>query len=409
MARSMLLHANRRWPEAVTANLWPYAIRQANKAINATPSFQDEQRRSPMEVFSGTKVATNPKHWKPFGCPVYVLDNELQGNKPFHKWKDRADIGIYLGMSPHHGRNIALVLSRTTGLVSPQFHVKFDVNFDTVRQIKVKSQWQLKTGFVHDQKVNKQSAKKKSKSGSSIPPEGGETRNAGGIRAPEGAPRRSRKRKRLPGQDGNPGSRGKQRREPAAANVGNDGSPTPHAMSGNHDGETDQRPRVTTRSGQQSKPVQRLLQALTSEIETCTSNDVPGEIFCLAAMFPDDDYYEYEDTLLAYKATSDPDTMYYHQAMKEPDRDKFSDAMLKEIVDQYNNGNFTVVPKSKILRDKVILPAVWQMKRKREVLTGNIKKYKARLNVDGSRMRKGVHYDQTYSPVASWNSTRVKK
>ena len=26
------------------------------------------------------------------------------------------------------------------------------------------------------------------------------------------------------------------------------------------------------------------------------------------------------------------------------------------------------------------------------------------LNIDGSRMKHGVHYNETYSPVASWNS-----
>jgi Reverse transcriptase (RNA-dependent DNA polymerase) len=54
-----------------------------------------------------------------------------------------------------------------------------------------------------------------------------------------------------------------------------------------------------------------------------------------------------------------------------------------------------------------ILSAVWQMKRKRDAKSGAIKKYKARLNIDGSRMRKGEHYDMTYSPVASWNSFRM--
>ena len=47
------------------------------------------------------------------------------------------------------------------------------------------------------------------------------------------------------------------------------------------------------------------------------------------------------------------------------------------------------------------------MRRKRDAKLGAIKKYKARLNVDGSRMRKGEHYDKTYSPVASWNSVRM--
>ena len=85
MARTMLIHANSRWPESVTTNLWPYAIRMANEAINDTPSFQDEDRKTPVELFANSNVTANPKHWKPFGCPVYVLDNQLQSGKPFHK------------------------------------------------------------------------------------------------------------------------------------------------------------------------------------------------------------------------------------------------------------------------------------------------------------------------------------
>ena len=29
------------------------------------------------------------------------------------------------------------------------------------------------------------------------------------------------------------------------------------------------------------------------------------------------------------------------------------------------------------------------------------------MNIDGSRMKKGIHYEQTYAPVASWNSIRL--
>ena len=47
------------------------------------------------------------------------------------------------------------------------------------------------------------------------------------------------------------------------------------------------------------------------------------------------------------------------------------------------------------------------MRRKRDIKTREIKKHKARLNFDGSRMEKGKHYDQTYAPVASWASIRL--
>jgi hypothetical protein len=71
--------------------------------------------------------------------------------------------------------------------------------------------------------------------------------------------------------------------------------------------------------------------------------------------------------------------------------------MSKEINDQFENGNFTVVQhKSKVPTDQVVLPAVWQMRRKRNARTSQMKKYKTRLNIDGSRMRHGIHYKQTF-------------
>jgi hypothetical protein len=41
------------------------------------------------------------------------------------------------------------------------------------------------------------------------------------------------------------------------------------------------------------------------------------------------------------------------------------------------------------------MPTVWQMKRKQDIITRQVKKWKARLNIDGSKM------------VATWNSIRT--
>ena len=90
--------------------------------------------------------------------------------------------------------------------------------------------------------------------------------------------------------------------------------------------------------------------------------------------------------------------------MKEPDRAEFKKAMQKEVDDQMANGNFSLVKRSSVPKGKAILPAVWQMKRKRDIRTRQIKKHKAHLNIDGSRMKHGEHYDLTYAPVASWTS-----
>ena len=144
---------------------------------------------------------------------------------------------------------------------------------------------------------------------------------------------------------------------------------------------------------------------MSAEIADVTSHDVNGEIHCFSAMFPESCEFDYDDPLvLAYKAVSDPDTLYYHQAMREADREEFKTSMNKEISDQFENGNLTVVHKSEVSAGQTVLPAVWQVRRKRDAQSGKIKKYKARLNVNGSRMRQGEHYDMTYSPVASWNS-----
>lgn len=75
-ARTQLLHAKARWPESISANLWPHALRCANAVRNTNPTTS--QSESPLERFTGVKVATQLKHHHTFGCPVYALDRKLQ-------------------------------------------------------------------------------------------------------------------------------------------------------------------------------------------------------------------------------------------------------------------------------------------------------------------------------------------
>ena len=41
MARTMLIHGNRRWKAAITTQLWPYALRMASTMVNESPNMQD--------------------------------------------------------------------------------------------------------------------------------------------------------------------------------------------------------------------------------------------------------------------------------------------------------------------------------------------------------------------------------
>jgi hypothetical protein len=47
------------------------------------------------------------------------------------------------------------------------------------------------------------------------------------------------------------------------------------------------------------------------------------------------------------------------------------------------------------------------MKRKRRIATREVYKWKARLNIDGSKQEEGINYWETISPVASWSTIRL--
>ena len=91
-------------------------------------------------------------------------------------------------------------------------------------------------------------------------------------------------------------------------------------------------PVENTRSGRRIRPVQRLMMAMTATTAVLTAAQVPGEILCFEAMYPNHaECDEQTDPLIAYKATSDPDTTYMHQTMDAPDRQQFVDAMKKDV------------------------------------------------------------------------------
>jgi hypothetical protein len=123
-SRTSLIHANKLLPDAISVELWPYALRHANDCFNMSP-FPNEQGK-PLEKFSWSKIRPDFKQIHSFGCPAYALDGRIQSGKKANKWEVRARVAIYLGSSPQHARKNGLVLSLTTGLISPQFHVKYD-------------------------------------------------------------------------------------------------------------------------------------------------------------------------------------------------------------------------------------------------------------------------------------------
>jgi transposase InsO family protein len=141
-ATTLLLHAQRQWPDAINTHLWPYAIECANEARNTCPtktSFCQSDRK--------------PSYWHQhhFGCPFYVLSKYIQDRKKARKWTDKTRIGINLGPSPQHASSVALILNLNTDLVSPQFNCQYDDLFEsttgTQARFMPQSIWQMKCGF----------------------------------------------------------------------------------------------------------------------------------------------------------------------------------------------------------------------------------------------------------------------
>ena len=77
-----------------------------------------------------------------------------------------------------------------------------------------------------------------------------------------------------------------------------------------------------------------------------------------------------------------------HEAMKAPDQKEFISAMQTEVTDQKDNRNFLAILRSKVPKEAQVIPAIWQMKRKRDTKIRKFKKWKAILNIDGSRTTK---------------------
>eukprot|EP00957_Ditylum_brightwellii_P050972 3865795-Ditylum_brightwellii.AAC.1 len=75
-SRTMLLRAKRHCPEYVTTMLWPYALKAAEAYCN--PFDADKDGVSPEEKISNVCAVRSLEDEHTWGCPVYVLDSQLQ-------------------------------------------------------------------------------------------------------------------------------------------------------------------------------------------------------------------------------------------------------------------------------------------------------------------------------------------
>lgn len=363
-----MIHANKLWPDAISVELWPYALRHANDCFNMSPFPKETE--TPLETFSKTKVRPDFQQIHPFGCPAYALDGRIQSGQKARKWEVRARVAVYIGPSPQHARTVGLVLSLTTGLVSPQFHVKHDDTLSTLRSKSLpRSMWQQLAGLEPRKMVKRTSIEQ-----SAIPV--GENINVGPVID------------QIVDQ------------EDVLIDVFHDepddgvdiALPEPEDESDSEsigDDETESEPtnpHTTTRSGRASRFPSRF-----------------SDYIAIPAIVELNIY----DNPFAFAASSDPDVLYIKEALTAIDSDKFVIAMQEEVQAHVRDKNWVIVHKSMVPKNRKILPAVWAFRRKRDIATRKVYKWKARLNVHGGKQVKGLDYWETYAPVASWPSVRL--
>jgi hypothetical protein len=96
------------------------------------------------------------------------------------------------------------------------------------------------------------------------------------------------------------------------------------------------------------------------------------------------------------------DNMYLHQALRQPDAREFVGAVIKEVNGLIDNNHWKLVPCTEVLDGTEVVPSVWTMQRKQDLMMGRVTKHKARLNLHGGKQEFGMNYYETYAPVVTW-------
>jgi hypothetical protein len=110
---------------------------------------------------------------------------------------------------------------------------------------------------------------------------------------------------------------------------------------------------------------------------------------------------------IAFLAEMMGDVMHLHQALRQPNARQFVDSVVREINGHVDCKHWVVTQRSEVPKDTDVLPSVQAVRRKRNLMTGEITKHKARLNLHGRKQEFGMTYYDTYAPVVTWSAIRL--
>ena len=456
-ARTMMIHASLLWPEAKDESLWPLAISHAAYLYNHTPN--EETGIAPIEVFSLTiNDGQALRNAHPWGCPAYVLEPRLTsaGGK-IPKWQPRSRRGQYVGVSPVHAENIALIRNLNTGYLSPQYHIVFDDWFETVYASDdepppnwtdmcimqrfqttfdegleppsladewlspeeiAKNKWQRHLNDLRGGRKLYHELNSKETGDDYKPPQLPKTPNPPSLIPPE--PIQTREPPVLTNWTRQNSPQASTTPAPVQPNESSQTHPSPKRypartrteptrLSPTFTGKTYDKPRrylsalaaalAITNTVQTTVPTAHLLQfqALGTDPYTGIYEPLhPGLLQSPMAL---------QGMALKAKKSKDPDLPSTREALSGPYAEEFWKAMDKEIESLENKGTWEVVDRSSVPKGVKVIPGTWTQKVKRRP-DGRLNKFKSRWCFRGD-LERDSYVGNPYAPLVGWPTVRA--
>jgi hypothetical protein len=454
MARANLIHLMIHWPQFCDINLWALAMNYAVWVYNRLPK-RSLGGLSPNEFWSGSRSDhSDLRRTHVFGCPIYVLDPDLQDGKRIPKWTSRARKGMFVGFSSEHSSQCPLVLNLETGHISPQYHVVFDDKFASVVSLD-KSHADVESVFesLHNAGMSElfldpeeiygfKAPDGVSDGGSNGAPANGPDGASDGVCFDESRPQRSEQARRAPQRlDPNPSKRAYTLLPIGAAVLPLTSWAQPPAIFAN----TMKQPRLFHNKVKVSRAdlaERSLLRgSWSNEVSAFTAGHCGSQ---LSLPWVDDDTYwnnASESEKYSYNATTarvnalilpdlspmaspsdglidtiEPHALSAKTRSNAEDNPTWTEAMSGDNAADYYNA---AIEELITLQEKLhcwelvryektmnVLPSTWAFKCKRYP-DGRIKKFKARFCARGDRQKEGIDYFETWSPVVQWQTVRL--
>jgi len=432
-ARTMMVHQAIHWPEEADPAHWPFAMDYAVELYNHTPNRAS--KLSPEELMSRctTPGGTLDRH-RTWGCPGYVLDPALQDNKKLPKWHRRAKSAQFLGFSKDHASTVALMRNLQTGFVSPQYHVLFDEEFNTVAggNIDMSDAIWDNLSFTYANYLDEEDPREPpiiQPHQAFVPPAAAPE---GAIQHPhENAPNQGAQPHQAPVQPAPP-------RNNVRFAEPNDGAhDIPAAPDEDEAPEPIENPPPLLRRSSRnrkanpkyqgpewvnmalasykaelhSRPLMKEQDAFIANLDySSPPKSSQGRIYAHMAELATDVDTGWTDVIhpLGFAAKlSDDDTPNYREAMNGADRDGFKLAMKEEWKQLMEMETWDIVDRTEAVQKNAnIIGSTWAYKRKR-FPDGSVRKLKARMCARGDQQIKDVDYFDTYAPVVSWTTVRT--